>query len=99
MKAQYGPKSPYSSTRIKSFYLDTYVDRPIPESEDDTVVEITSRYENRPDLLSFDLYGTSKYWWIFKRRNPASFDDPVFDFVSGIEIMVPTLKHLEETLN
>lgn len=86
----YAPSSIYYRTPTVNGFLGIYVDREIPESEDDMVISLTTRYANRPDLLSYDLYGTAKYWWIFIRRNRDSIKDPIFDFVEGLEIYAPT---------
>lgn len=90
----YNSKSPYHKTPLQEFYLGVYVDRPIPASHDDILIEIETKYIHRPDILSFDLYGTSKYWWIFMRRNRDTISDPIFDMVAGIEIFVPTKTRL-----
>ena len=30
---------------------------------------IESQYQYRPDLLAYDLYGSTKLWWVFAQRN------------------------------
>ena len=51
----------------------------------------TANYaKNRPDLLAYDLYGDVSLWWTFSVRNPNIIQDPVFDFVPGVEIFIPT---------
>jgi hypothetical protein len=39
--------------------------------------------------LAFDLYGTSKLWWVFSQRNLDIIQDPIFDFVPGTQIFIP----------
>ena len=89
-KISYGNTSPYSLTPQVSFYLGLYVDRPIPADSTDTLIELNPKYTHRPDLLSFDLYGDTRYWWIFMRRNLDVIRDPIYDFIPGIEIHIPT---------
>lgn len=88
--ASYSNTSPWFLTNINSeIYLDLLEYRSIPKDSSDIVFEITPQYTYRPDLLSFDLYGTPKLWWVFTVRNPDILKDPVFDFVSGTKIFLP----------
>ena len=92
-QATYNPTSPYSST-IQTYnhlpYLDFWDNRVmITASVNDTYFTVTKNYENRPDLLSNDLYGTTGYWWIFAVRNPDVIQDPIYDLTSGITILIP----------
>lgn len=88
--ASYSTTSPWFLTNIKnSDFLDLYENRPIPKNPSDLLFEITPQYTYRPDLLSFDLYGTAKLWWVFSVRNPDVLKDPVFDFVAGTKILLP----------
>ena len=50
---------------------------------------IPSKYNLRPDLMAYELYGDSNAWWIFIHYNRDVIKDPIFDFKSGIEIVVP----------
>lgn len=81
--------SPYKNTKVKDFYLDLYVDRKIPTKSDDYVITIEPKYHERPDSLSYDLYGTPNLWWIFARRNMDVIQDPIFDFTVGKVIYAP----------
>ncbi len=89
-KISYNNTSPYALTKQKEFYLGLYVDRPIPADSTDITIVLDSKYNHRPDLLAFDLYGDTRYWWIFMRRNLDVIRDPIFEFVGGIEIHIPT---------
>jgi len=53
-------------------------------------ITLESKYQNRPDLLAYDLYGNSKLWWVFAQFNQDKLKDPVVDFLPGLEIQVPT---------
>ena len=51
---------------------------------------LTSKHNNRPDVLAHELYGNAKLWWVFAQFNPDMLNDPIIDFVSGLKIKVPT---------
>ena len=50
----------------------------------------------RPDLCSYELYGTSKYWWIFAKRNPDIIEDPIRDFTVGTRIRIPSKASIDD---
>ena len=82
----YQHSSPYSTTRENKFYLDV-ADLPVIDA-DGTEFEapIDAKYHNRPDLLAYEAYGSSRLWWVFAALNPDVLKDPVFDFRSGTVI-------------
>jgi len=81
--------SQYKLTPIKNWYLDLWVPRTVPKSEFDKIIIIPPEFNQRPDLLSNQEYGTSKLWWVFCMRNPDLIIDPINDFVAGLEIFIP----------
>lgn len=81
--------SPYSLTPIKNWYLDLWVPRTVPKNDFDKIIIIPAAFNQRPDLLSQQEYGTPKLWWVFSLRNPDLIIDPINDFLSGIQIFVP----------
>lgn len=85
----YNKASPYAKTAYWGNALDIADIPHIPAAETDVLYQIDSIYENRPDLLAYDLYGDSALWWIFAVRNPGIIKDPIFDFVPGTIIYVP----------
>ena len=90
MTAHYSKASPYFKTGVFSKkYLDVLNYRPISKQKDDVSYTIDKIYQNRPDMLAFDLYGDSALWWVFRARNPNVLDDPIFDFKPGVTIMIP----------
>ena len=91
----YPPNSPYSSTPQSSWYLGRIVWRNIPPDSSDQLITLSARYNNRPDTLSFDLYNTPAYWWIFCVRNPFLRKDPIWSFVTGLTIWVPSINYLQ----
>lgn len=81
--------SQYLSTPIKNWYLDIWVPRSVPKSQFDKIIVIPPSFDQRPDLLSHQEYGTPKLWWVFAIRNPDLINDPINDFVAGLEIYIP----------
>jgi alpha-L-fucosidase len=87
--ASYANTSPWAATPLKEDYLDIFSIRPVAAESDDFVYMIEAQYTYRPDLLAFDLYGTSRLWWVFTQRNMDVLQDPVYDFKPGVEIYIP----------
>jgi len=90
--------SPYYTTPLKDFYLDIWKKRNIPAQADDQFITIEAKYEGRPDLLSFDLYGTPRLWWVFAVRNMDLFADPIEDLKAGMQIYAPNKDRITELL-
>lgn len=89
MPATYRNLSPWYTTPVKQNYLDILRIRSVPAASDDFLYTIESQYTNRPDLLAFDLYGDAALWWVFIQRNLDVIQDPIFDFVPGVQIYIP----------
>jgi hypothetical protein len=96
--ANYDATSPYFDTSYSQFFLDVMVNRPIPKQTDDVAFEINLTYQYRPDLLAYDLYGTSALWWVFYQRNPNALTKPPLDFTVGTLIYLPKVDTLKSTL-
>lgn len=95
----YPATSPYQKTDIyNNQFLDVMINRPIPMLADDVYYQIQQVYNYRPDLLAYDLYSDSRLWWVFAQRNPNKLKDPLFDFVTGLEIYIPKLDTLKQVL-
>ena len=94
----YAKTSPYYNTGFYGNFLDIMTQRPIRKLDSDASITINKTYENRPDLLAYDLYGDADLWWVFTARNPNVLRDPVFDFLSGVEIYVPKKDTLVQDL-
>lgn len=94
----YSKTSPYFTTQVVNGYLDTMSFRDIPNERDDILFEVTSTYENRPDLLAYDLYQDAKLWWVFAVRNKRLLKDPVYDLKAGVKIYLPKLSTLKRSL-
>lgn len=96
--AQYSSSSPWYNTPTTRNYLDILNIRPVSAEADDFLYTIESQYSYRPDLLSYDLYGTPDLWWVFIQRNLDVLQDPIFDFISGVQIYIPKKSSLIKVL-
>lgn len=102
MTVTYNSSSPYHNTQQTNVYLpylDFWNGPYLSGSSLDSIITLTNRYHLRPDLLSYDLYKTPNWWWIFSIRNPDLIQDPIFDFVSGLTIYAPDISTLPATTN
>jgi alpha-L-fucosidase len=86
MTATYTNTSPWYTTQITNTYLDVLTIRPVSKSTNDFLYTLEPQYAFRPDLLAYDLYGTSSLWWVFMQRNLDVIQDPILDFVPGVQI-------------
>ena len=97
--ANYLKTSPYANTTVNpSGELGILKIRPVPADDDDFLYEIEPQYTHRPDLLAFDLYGTSKLWWVFAQRNMDIIKDPIYDIEAGTKIYIPKAANLKRFL-
>jgi hypothetical protein len=97
--AEYKKTSPWFRTPSNSLYLEQIVYRNVPINPDDAEYVIETQYKHRPDLLSYDLYGTPAYWWVFMQRNRSVIYDPIYDFVPGLAIRLPRKEGLLSALS
>ncbi len=49
-------------------------------------------FEGRPDLLSYEVYGTTDYWWVICLANDII--DPFEQFKAGKQIKVPVFDNI-----
>lgn len=96
--AKYSQSSPWFTTKTTQNYLDVLSIRPVSSEPDDFLYTIESQYANRPDLLAHDLYGDANLWWVFTQRNLDIIQDPIFDFVPGVQIRIPKKSSLTTIL-
>jgi hypothetical protein len=94
----YAQSSPYAATSQTSWYINRLVFRPIPPNAADLPYILGVRHQYRPDRLAFELYNTPVYWWVFCERNPFLRGDPIWNFITGLEIMVPSGDYLRRIL-
>jgi hypothetical protein len=98
MTAVYSTTSPYYGTQTWGRFLDVWSGKTIAADVTDAVYQIDSPYDMRPDLLAYDMYKDSAYWWVFAVRNPDVLKDPLMDFKAGAIIYVPTKATLTKSL-
>jgi hypothetical protein len=96
--ATYSNLSPWFATKENNLYLELMTMRPVPSETDDHAYSIEQQYRHRPDLLSYDLYGTPKLWWVFVQRNMSIIKDPIYDFETGVTIYLPKKSNLVKYL-
>lgn len=89
--AGYRKDSLYRATSLKDGqYLDV-----LQMPTDDLIkyqtytLTIEHKYDSRPDILAYDLFGNPKLWWVFAFFNQDILQDPIVDFTAGLEITVP----------
>ena len=89
--ATYRADSLYRDTQLNDQYLDV-LDINNIDIDNTTTTNITleEKYNEKPDLLAYDLYGNAKLWWVFGLFNQDELVDPILDFKTGIKINVPT---------
>jgi hypothetical protein len=97
-KPQYRKVSPYYTTDVYGKFLDVISIRNITAYADDVKITITAAYEHRPDLLAYDLYGDAGLWWVFAVRNPNVLKNPIADFFSGQDILLPKSDTIKKDL-
>lgn len=98
MSVNYSKSSPYTKTNFYGFFLDVATIPSIPNDPKDVQYQIDAIYENRPDLLAYDLYGDPSLWWVFSVRNPNVIQDPIYDFLPGVIIYIPQKQNLVASL-
>lgn len=87
------PRSPYATTPIINkfiTYLDVWDYITINPTDDDELITLESKYNQRPDLLAYNYYGDARLWWVFAVRNPNVLIDPVYDLVTNTELYIPS---------
>lgn len=96
-KVKYSASSPYYSTQQTNWFMSNMTVRDISrDGTDEFIPSLATKYENRPDLLSYDKYGTPNYWWVFMMVNPNVIKDPIYDMKPGISLYVPTSNRLSQ---
>ena len=86
----YKENSPWNKTPIiDDLILDVLKKRFIYKDPYDEIYTIPQQFNERPDLCSYEFYGTAKYWWIFAQRNLDAIEDPIYDIVAGTQIYLP----------
>jgi hypothetical protein len=84
----YDNKSYLRETGFTSFYLDV-AKLPSMTGVSTKTVVVPPECDNRIDLFSFQQYGSSRYWWMIALANADAIKDPIWDFRSGMTVLVP----------
>ena len=89
--ATYSTDSLYRDTKItNNQYLDELtIDNIDVNNTTTTDITLNEKYDEKPDLLAYDLYGNAKLWWVFALFNQDELADPILDFKAGLKIKVP----------
>lgn len=87
-------KAHYGNTKVKDFFLDIYNAQTVedlvsPGTETQQHI-VTPAQAHRPDKLSYDLYGNSKFWWTIAMLNRNALVDPIRDLKAGTVLEVLT---------
>jgi hypothetical protein len=86
--------SPYAKTPIVDDYRDIISMPIIGKDDNDEYYTIESKFDRRPDLLAYHLYGNTRLWWVFAKRNMNEIKDPIKDFRAGTTIRLPSRESL-----
>ena len=89
--------SPWNRTSvIDDTILDIMKKRFIYKDPYDEDYTIPQKFNERPDLCSYEMYGTAKYWWIFAHRNSDIITDPIRGFTTGTVIKIPSKDNISK---
>lgn len=94
----YERPSPYSKTTMVNGALDVINFIDIPAYSDDVRFRITEKYNGRPDLLAYDLYGDTRLWWVFAVRNREVIRDSIYDLFPGQIIYIPKITTINQAI-
>ena len=70
---------------------ETWVQKFIDESNQDSFVTVTIENENRLDIISYQYYETPRFWWVIALAN--NIIDP-FDIPIGTTLRIPIIVSL-----
>lgn len=88
--ATYKSYSFFNKTPQDNWSMGYYEDRGMVLDSSDQYIILESRHNNRPDILSNDLYGVPDLWWVIFRMNMNTINDPLRDFKEGVILRCPT---------
>lgn len=75
----------YYSEKKKITYS-TYKKHSFTTNDNDQFMLLTKGVEYRPDLVSFDLFGTCDFWWRIMEANGMK---DILEFKAGVTIRIP----------
>lgn len=91
--------SPYAKTPRSEFFMLYYEHRKIDPDPTDKFVILEAKHTHRPDILSYEIYGDTRLWWVFMNRNLDKIVDPIYSFVPGLLLFYPTRDRLSVILS
>lgn len=80
----------------KDVFFDWRIDFEKESVEYNKFVISEERFINRPDAISYDVYGNAKYWWLIAMAN--NIKEPFFDFYKGRELKIPDLVSVKKIM-
>jgi hypothetical protein len=90
-------RNQYSTTPVTDFYLDI-ANLPTADgllrNKTPEFITVGAKFAHRPDLLSYDLYKNSSYWWVIALLNRNQLQDPIRDLKSGMVLRVLSPKDM-----
>lgn len=89
--SRYSPYRRIIGKYDKAIYTETFNQKLIDESDQDTYFTVEIKTENRLDIIANRYYGYSTYWWILAIANKII--DP-FDIPIGTVIRIPPLNSI-----
>lgn len=88
-------KNQYSTVPMVDFYLghaEFPTAQELLQNKTAEFITVEPKFQHRPDLLSYDLYQNSNYWWIIVLLNRDTLKDPIRDLKSGMTLRVLSLQ-------
>lgn len=85
----YKHTSHLSKTSVINGYTQLYDPALTLDYTKTTLFTITQKYNQRPDILAYELYDEAAYWWVFAVYNKNTIVNPINDFKTGLQIMIP----------
>lgn len=67
-----------------------------PDRFTDTIIEVTSEYEKRPDLIANDFYGSSQLMWLVLQYN--NIVDIEEELIKGKQLRLPDQNRLTTSI-
>ena len=95
--ARYNKQSFVTTTQlIGNKFLDVNTIPKVPASIYDEDFVITQEFDQRPDLLAYKLYESSRLWWVFSMRILDKLKDPIRNFKAGTKIKLPSSDSIKD---
>lgn len=86
---KYSRYSMYRNTP-QTWYLGYFEPTPILPAVDDEMFTITAEFAQNPTKLAKMRYDNERLYYIFTLANLSIISDPIYDFVEGLVIRIPS---------